>query len=214
MKKKRSSSPPRRSGNRSLSEKNISADPFDQFNTWFHAVIDARVSQPHAMTLATASIDGKPSARMVLLKGVDGGGFSFYSNYGSTKGKQLAENPRAALLFYWPKLERQVRIEGTVEKLTREESQEYFDSRPRNSRIGAWASRQSEVIESRHFLNAQFQKYKQQFRNMGVPLPGNWGGYRLVPNRIEFWQNRPNRLHDRISYVRHGNSWNISRLSP
>jgi pyridoxamine 5'-phosphate oxidase len=214
MKKKSSSSPPRRSGNKSLSEKNISADPFDQFNTWFQAVIDARVSQPHAMTLATASADGKPSARMVLLKGVDGAAFSFYTNYGSTKGKELAENPQAALLFYWPKLERQVRIEGTVEKLTREESQEYFDSRPRNSRIGAWASRQSDVIKSRPFLDAQFQKYKQQFRNTGVPLPDFWGGYRLVPCRIEFWQNRPNRLHDRISYVRHGNSWNISRLSP
>jgi pyridoxamine 5'-phosphate oxidase len=214
MKKTRSSSPPRRSGNRSLSEKNISADPFDQFNTWFQAVIDARVSQPHAMTLATASADGKPTARMVLLREVDGGAFSFYTNYGSTKGKQLTENPRAALLFYWPKLERQVRIEGTVEKLTRKESGEYFDSRPRNSRIGAWASRQSEVIESRLFLNAQFQKYKQQFRNTGVPLPDFWGGYRLVPSRIEFWQERPNRLHDRILYVRHGNLWKISRLSP
>jgi pyridoxamine 5'-phosphate oxidase len=214
MKRRRHTGPPHRSRARTLSEKSVSANPFEQFNAWFQAAIDARVPQPNAMTLATASPEGKPSARIVLLKGVDDRGFSFFTNYDSAKGKQLSENPRAALLLYWPGLERQVRIEGAVEKLSREESLEYFKSRPRSSRIGAWASRQSEVIKNRGVLEAQFQKYREQFRDHEVPIPEHWGGYRLVPCRIEFWQSRPNRLHDRISFHWNDNSWNIERLSP
>lgn len=197
-----------------LSEKNISKSPFDQFHKWFQAAIDAKISQPNAMALATASADGEPSARMVLLKDVDDHGFTFYTNYESTKGKQLSQNRRAALLFHWPELERQIRIEGFVERLTHEESLRYFESRPRKSRIGAWASRQSEIIESRSFLEEQFHRFEKQFANSIVPLPDYWGGYRLIPHRIEFWQNKPSRLHDRISYGRHGDSWKIVRLSP
>jgi pyridoxamine 5'-phosphate oxidase len=214
MNKKRYSSPSRRSAIRTLSEKSISANPFDQFDDWFQSVIEAKVPQPYAMTLATASSDGKPSARIVLLKGVDKGGFLFYTNYDSTKGRQLSGNPRAALLFYWPVLDRQVRIEGTVEKLSRAESLEYFKSRPRSSRIGAWASRQSEVIDGREVLETQFYQYQKQYRNGEVPIPEYWGGYRLIPGRIEFWQSRANRLHDRISYSWDGISWKINRLSP
>lgn len=214
MKKKRSSHSLRKSGSKYLSEKIIRPNPFDQFHSWFQAAVDAKVLQPYAMTLATASPHGIPTSRIVLLKGVDERGFVFFSNYESTKGKQLAENPRAALLFYWPDLERQVRIEGTVERVTRKESLEYFVSRPRNSRIGAWASRQSEVIDSRAVLDEQFQKYQKLYRNADVPIPEYWGGYRLLPDRIEFWQSRANRLHDRISYSRNGVSWNYTRLSP
>jgi len=166
------------------------------------------------MVLATASANGRPTARTVLLKGVDQQGFSFYTNYESMKGKQLSENPHAALLFYWPQFERQVRIEGTVEKLSREESREYFSTRPRNSRISTWASRQSETIESRSSLEDTFERFKQQFRNNEVPLPDYWGGYRLRPSTFEFWQSRPNRLHDRITFVKEGVSWRIVRLSP
>jgi pyridoxamine 5'-phosphate oxidase len=214
MKRKRSSRSPRNSRVQALSEKTISTDPYDQFNSWFQAALDAKIPKPEAMTLATASADGTLSARIVLLKDVDSKGFSFYTNYESTKGKHLAENPRAALVFFWPVLERQVRIEGVVEKLSREESKEYFQSRPRNSRIGAWASRQSNPIDSRLVLDEQFQAYSRQFRNEEVPLPEDWGGYRVIPNRIEFWQSRQNRLHDRISYVREDSSWKIIRLSP
>ncbi len=214
MKRKRSSSPPRKSRIRTLSERDIHADPFDQFNSWFQQVLDAKILKPDAMTLATASAKGKPSARIVLLKGVDRRGFSFYTNYESSKGRQLSENPHAALLFHWPQFERQIRIEGSVEELTRDESLQYFSTRPRNSRIGAWASHQSQIIESRSSLESQFKEYQKRFRNADVPLPDHWGGYRLIPNRIEFWQGRANRLHDRISYVRDEASWRIYRLSP
>jgi pyridoxamine 5'-phosphate oxidase len=197
-----------------LSARSISVDPFDQFNSWFQQVLDANVLQPYSMVLATASAHGKPSARIVLLKGVDQRGFSFYTNYESTKGKQLSENAHAALLFYWPQLDRQIRIEGTIEKLTREESLTYFSTRPRNSRLGAWASHQSEIIANRSSLESEFKRYQKQFRNSDVPLPDYWGGYRLIPCRIEFWQSRSNRLHDRISYVREDGTWKINRLSP
>ena len=214
MIRKRLSSRHRKIGVKSLSEHRVSANPFDQFNLWFQAAIDAKVPQPYAMTLATASRSGRPSARIVLLKGFDPRGFSFYTNYESVKGKELTENRNAALLFYWPKLERQIRIEGSVEKLTREESLRYFQSRPRKSRIGTWASHQSEVLQSRESLDHQFRKYRQLFHNADVPLPEYWGGYLLIPSRIEFWQSRSNRLHDRVSYLREDMSWKISRLSP
>lgn len=214
MKRKRTPNPVRKSVRNTLSEQRVSANPFDQFNSWFRKVLRAKVPQPYAMALATASANGEPTARIVLLKGVDRGGFSFYTNYESTKGKQLSENASAALLFYWPQFERQVRIEGTVERLTRKESDEYFSTRPRDSRIGAWASHQSETIQSRSYLEAQFKKFRKQFRNSDVPLPDYWGGYKLVPTKIEFWQGRPNRLHDRIAYILEGGSWQIRRLSP
>ncbi|HEY6953299.1 MAG TPA: pyridoxamine 5'-phosphate oxidase [Bacteroidota bacterium] len=201
-------------GTKTLSEKNVSANPFDQFRKWFQAAVDENIPQPNAMTLATASADGEPSSRIVLLKDADDRGFTFYTNYESRKGGQLALNPRAALLFYWPTLDRQVRIEGQVERLTREESMRYFDSRPRLSRIGAWASRQSEIIENRSILVAEFKKFERQFSKGKVPLPDYWGGFRLIPGRMEFWQNRPNRLHDRICYVREHDAWKIVRLSP
>jgi pyridoxamine 5'-phosphate oxidase len=214
MNRKRLSKRPHKPKAGTLSEKTVSSDPFDQFNSWFHAAVKAKIKKPEAMTLATSSAGGVLSARIVLFKGIGNRGFSFYTNYLSVKGEQLSQNPRAALVFYWARLDRQIRIEGTVEKMSREESRKYFGSRPRNSQIGAWASQQSQVISSRHILDAQFEKYKQQFRNDDVPLPDQWGGYRLMPSRIEFWQSGANRLHDRILYERYGNSWKIIRLSP
>ncbi len=214
MKRKRLPSRPRKSKVGTLSEKTIDSDPFDQFNSWFQAANNAKILKPEAMMLATASADGALSARIVLFKGINRRGFSFYTNYLSLKGKQLSQNPRAALVFYWAKLERQIRIEGTVEKLSREDSWKYFRTRPRESQIGAWASQQSQVISSRLVLDTQFDKFKEQFRDDDVPLPDQWGGYRLMPRRIEFWQSGPHRLHDRISYERNGNSWKIIRLSP
>ena len=214
MKRKRSSSRPNGSVKRALAEHNVHRDPVVQFNNWFSRVLKSKNPQPLAMALATASAIGKPTVRIVLLKAVDSRGFSFYTNYDSVKGRQLAENPTAALLFYWAQFGRQVRVEGTVERLTRKESLEYFEQRPRTSRIGAWASHQSNIIESRLLLESRFRKYQKKFRNGTVPLPNYWGGYRLVPRRFEFWQSRPNRLHDRIAYVRQRNSWRIVRLSP
>lgn len=214
MKRKNTRTLRHSSKTKSLSERSVSPDPFEQFHMWFQLVLKSDLPQPYAMTLATVSSNGHPSARVVLFKGIDRRGFTFYTNYESRKGKELSVNKHAALLFYWQKLERQVRIEGTVEKLSQEESYEYFSSRPRDSRIGAWASRQSEVIENRSILEAQFKKYKQNFRNADVPLPDFWGGYRLLPRSIEFWQSRPNRLHDRIAYVAENSSWKIVRLSP
>ncbi len=214
MKKKRSRFPSRTPASRYIAEGNVRPDPFDQFRRWFAQAQRSKTPQPDAMTLATAGADGTPTARIVLLKELDEKGFCFYTNYQSVKGRQLAENRRAALLFHWPHLERQVRIEGSVEKLTRAESLKYFSTRPRKSRIGAWASHQSEVLGSREDLEAQFRKYDAQFGTSDIPLPDYWGGYRLVPSRIEFWQSRPNRMHDRISYALMGNSWKIERLSP
>jgi pyridoxamine 5'-phosphate oxidase len=214
MKRKRSSRHSTKPGSSYISEKNARSNPFEQFELWFRHARESKVAKPDAMVLATAGAEGRPTARVVLLKEVDVKGFSFYTNYESVKGRQLSENDRAALLFYWPELHRQVRIEGAVRKLSREESYEYFSSRPRKSRIGAWASHQSEVVGSREELDAEFKKFEKQFFSAEVPLPEYWGGYRLVPNRIEFWQERPNRMHDRISYVLVGDSWRIERLSP
>ena len=198
-----------------LSEEDLNADPIEQFNLWFRAALDADMLEPNAMTLATATPDGKPTARIVLLKGVDKRGFVFYTNYKSQKGQQLIANPYAALVFLWDKLERQIRIEGKVVKLDRAESIEYFHSRPKASQLGAWASNQSSVIPSRDVLEERLADLKTQYQDKTVPIPEHWGGFRVIPNRIEFWQGRPSRLHDRLIYdLQDDGSWQIERLSP
>ncbi|MFN3872341.1 MAG: pyridoxamine 5'-phosphate oxidase [Ignavibacterium sp.] len=195
-----------------LLEGKIHSNPFKQFSEWFEEVLNSNVYEPNAMILATAS-DNKPSARVVLLKGFDENGFKFYTNYNSRKGQELSVNPNAALLFYWMELERQVRIEGRIEKLSREESLEYFNSRPLESRYGALASNQSEIIPNREYLEKKFSELKEKYGD-NPPMPGNWGGFILIPNLFEFWQGRPSRLHDRIVYERTESNWKIYRLSP
>jgi len=195
-----------------LIENKINSNPFKQFEIWFEDVLNHKIYEPNAMILAT-SYENKPSARVVLLKGFDETGFKFYTNYNSRKGKQLSLNPNAALLFYWMELERQVRIEGKIEKLSREESLIYFNSRPLESRLGALASNQSEVIPDRTFLEKKYSEVKEKYGD-NPPMPENWGGYKLIPELFEFWQGRPNRLHDRIVYEKISESWKIYRLSP
>ena len=191
-------------------------DPVEQFATWFSTAVNSGLPDANAMSLATASRSGKPSARIVLLKGFDQRGFVFFTNYHSGKGNDLEANPQAALTFYWMPLERQVRIEGTAEKTSREESESYFHSRPRGSQLGAWVSHQSEIIDARRILDARLAEMTERFAGQGViELPPHWGGYRVVPTTIEFWQGRPNRLHDRFRYTREsGNSWRLDRLAP
>jgi pyridoxamine 5'-phosphate oxidase len=189
-------------------------DPVALFGRWFDEAHDAGIYLPESMTLATATADGKPSARQVLLKSFDERGFVFYTNYESRKGAEIAENPRAALAVHWPILHRQVRISGSVEKVSREESEAYFASRPRGSRIGAWASDQSSVLESREQLERRFREMQKRFAGGDVPLPDFWGGYRIDPEVIEFWQGRANRLHDRLRYTRTAGGWTIDRLYP
>jgi len=189
-------------------------NPFRQFDVWFKQAIDAQLPEPNTMTLATVDPRGRPSARIVLIKGVDERGFVFFTNYESRKGLELAQNPHASLLFYWIELERQVRVEGAVVKTSAAESDTYFASRPVGSRIGAWASEQSKVIESRAALEAREREFIAQYGD-NPPRPPHWGGYRLIPDAIEFWQGRPSRLHDRLLYTRSGNAdWTIARLSP
>jgi pyridoxamine 5'-phosphate oxidase len=195
-------------------ESSVSSDPFSQFSLWMNEAMQSNFIDPTAMILATATKDGIPSARTVLLKGFDLNGFVFFTNYKSSKAKDLEENPVASLLFLWMELERQIRIVGNVERVSEEESKKYFATRPRASQLGAWASEQSSVIPSREFLEQKFEEYRKRFENQEVPLPPFWGGYRLIPNRFEFWQGRENRLHDRIRFSLDKGIWKIERLSP
>lgn len=198
-----------------LIEAKVDPDPIKQFARWFGDAEAAGLKLPNAMTLATATPDGMPSARVVLLKGFDDQGFVFYTNYDSRKGGELEANPRAALCFYWPALDRQVRISGGITRTSREESAAYFRTRPVDSQLGAWASNQSAVIESRAALEDKMRRLMREYEGGEVPLPPYWGGYRLAPDVIEFWQNRLSRLHDRLRYTRQpGGDWLIERLSP
>ena len=197
----------------SLDVTDVDPDPIQQFHTWFAQALDAKLPEPNAMTVATVDAAGRPAARILLIKGVDEHGFVFYTNYDSHKGHELAANPHACLLFYWIELERQVRIDGRVEKTSNEESDAYFASRPLGSRIGAWVSEQSQVIGSRAMLEAREAEIRAKYGE-NPPRPPHWGGYRLVPDTLEFWQGRPSRLHDRIRYTRAGSGWQIDRLSP
>jgi len=197
-----------------LNERDVDADPIRQFERWFADAAAARVPEPNAMTLSTATRDGVPSARIVLLKGVDANGFAFYTDYRSRKGAELAENPLAALTFLWKEIERQVRITGSVSRVSMQESEAYFRTRPPGSRLGAWASHQSAVLASREELEARVQDVIGRFPDGDVPLPPHWGGFRVAPDEVEFWQGRPDRLHDRLLYRRDENRWGITRLSP
>ena len=197
-----------------LSETEVAEDPIVQFTRWFEEAVAAQVHEPNAMCLATATPDAYPSARMVLLKGVDARGFVFYTDYRSRKGRELADNPCASLCFFWPELERQVRIAGAVQRVSRSESDAYFQSRPLPSRLGAWTSTQSSVLASRDQLEAELSGITARFSEGPVPLPDHWGGFRVVPEEIEFWQGRPSRLHDRIQFRREAGAWVRRRLSP
>jgi len=198
-----------------LSETDVDPNPFKQFATWLQQAVDAQLLEPNAMTLATATPDGQPSARMVLLKDFDERGFVFFTNYQSHKGKQLTDNPWAALVFWWVPLERQVRIEGKVEKIAPQESDAYFHSRPRESQLGAWVSNQSQIIANRDLLEQKLEELTAQYTDREIPRPPHWGGFRVVPTNIEFWQGRPSRLHDRLRYcLTEEGAWLIERLSP
>ncbi len=198
-----------------LLEKNIDPNPFIQFNKWWDEAVKSELEEVNAMTLATASVSGVPSARIVLLKGADEKGFVFFTNYDSHKGRELAQNPLACLVLFWAELERQVRIEGVVEKISEAESDEYFASRPQDSRIGAWASEQSSIIEAREIIEERAEQYRLKFTDGNIPRPPHWGGYIVKSRLIEFWQGRASRLHDRLQYTLQDNgAWKIERLAP
>jgi len=199
---------------KSLLEDDVLPNPIDQFSVWWKEAIDSKIEEVNAMTLATATTDGVPSARIVLLKGVSNEGFTFFTNYLSHKGSELAKNPKAALVFFWKELERQIRVEGTVEKVSEAESDAYFAVRPAKSRIGAWASPQSTPIASRSIIEENVQKYEAQFGEENIPRPPHWGGYIVKPVRVEFWQGRRSRLHDRILYTKLNGEWKKERLAP
>ncbi len=197
-----------------LDEHKVPSDPFVLFKYWYDQAFEAKIFEPNAFALATADKNGFPSVRMLLLKSFENGGFTFFTNYNSLKAQHLQQNPNAAMVFYWSELERQVRIHGRVEKISSAESDAYFESRPVGSRLGAWASPQSQPIESRGWLEKKHFEFREKFARGPIPRPENWGGYRLKPVSIEFWQGRPNRLHDRIVYQAQDESWKIIRLAP
>lgn len=197
-----------------LLEENVRENPIDQFTAWFDQALLSEVTEPNAMSLATATKAGRPSVRIVLLKGFDSNGFRFFSNYKSRKGRELEENPHASLCFFWPELERQVRLEGVVSTVSRKESEEYFSKRPRLSQLGAWASNQSEEVASRKELEERFHVLEEEFSDESIPAPEFWGGYVLKPSSIEFWQGRRGRLHDRLLYESVSGHWVLKRLSP
>jgi len=198
-----------------LDESGVAADPITQFGVWWQEALQSEIEEVNAMTLATANQQGIPAARIVLLKGVDERGFVFFTNYESNKADDLHQNPHACLVFFWKELERQIRISGQVEKVSEAESDQYFHSRPAGSRIGAWASPQSSVISSREIIEEKVAAFQQSFEGKEIPRPVHWGGYRVKPVKIEFWQGRSNRLHDRIQYtLQSEGSWKIERLAP
>jgi pyridoxamine 5'-phosphate oxidase len=199
---------------RKLSRGSVARDPFAQFGTWMAEALNSEVLDATAMLLATADAEGRPSSRVVLLKSFDESGFVFYTNYESKKGADIAENPHVSLHFFWPDLERQLIIKGPAEKISRERSEAYFDSRPEDSKLGAWASKQSSVVGSREELERRFADAEERFRGEKIPCPPFWGGYCVTPHSFEFWQGRASRLHDRICYERKGDDWQIVRLSP
>jgi pyridoxamine 5'-phosphate oxidase len=199
---------------KTLDISDVAAHGLEQFKQWFLEAIEAQVNEPNAMNLATVKSNGAPSSRIVLLKGLENEAFNFFTNYQSHKGQQLAQSRAGALCFFWPELERQVRIEGQITKVSEADSDEYFYSRPLESRIGAWVSPQSEVITGREVLDVNFKRIAEQFKDKEVTRPAHWGGYALKPQTIEFWQGRPSRLHDRILYTLEGNTWKIERLAP
>ena len=199
----------------SLSEEDVDTNPIKQFEKWFQQALASGIEEPNAMTLATSTTDGKPSARIVLLKGIKDNGFVFFTNYESKKGKQLHDNPFAGIVFFWKELERQVTIQGEIKKVGGQESDEYFASRPLESRIGAWSSPQSQVIENREVLEKNVAYYSDKYQSQNIPRPSHWGGYILMPTLIEFWQGGAGRLHDRLQYsIDATNSWIIKRLAP
>jgi pyridoxamine 5'-phosphate oxidase len=197
-----------------LSEPDLHPDPVTQFRSWFEDALAADLHEPNAMTLATVTPEGRPSARVVLLKGFDERGFVFYTNYEGRKAREMETNPYAALVFYWGELERQVRVEGRVARVAEEESDAYFASRPRGSRLGAWASEQSRPVEGREALESRLRELEAEYWGRDVPRPPFWGGYRVEPDAVEFWQGRGNRLHDRFVYRRAGGGWEVGRLQP
>ena len=199
---------------RSLNEAEIEKNPISLFEQWLAEAIDAQCNEPTAMTLATSTFDGKPSARVVLLKELSTDGFTFFTNYESKKGKQILQNPYGALVFYWPELERQVRVEGVLKKTSEKQSDRYFSTRPEKSKIGAWASPQSHVIPSRKYLESLKSDFQEEFSGKPISRPPNWGGYTLIPSVFEFWQGRPNRLHDRTQFSFLNDNWEKERLAP
>jgi pyridoxamine 5'-phosphate oxidase len=199
---------------KSLLESDAATDPFAQFGHWWLEAVESKIDEVNAMTLATSSSDGFPSARIVLLKGYDRNGFVFFTNYNSQKGQDIEANPKACLLFFWKELERQVRIDGSIEKISAKDSEEYFNSRPVGSRIGAWCSPQSSVIPDRSVLDKNVEFYSNKFNAQIVPRPDHWGGYIVKPTAIEFWQGRSSRLHDRLRYSKIADAWKIDRLAP
>lgn len=199
----------------SLQEKDVNKDPIKQFEKWWQEAIDSKIEEPNAMVLATCDQAGKPSARIVLLKSIHKNGFVFFTNYESQKSQEIKNNPFVALVFFWEELERQIRIEGKVKKISKKESDDYFSQRPRESQLGAWSSPQSSVINDAGFLQENFKKYKDIFGSKNIPRPNFWGGFLVEPHLIEFWQGRPGRLHDRIQYnFNKNNKWEFQRLAP